>query len=154
MLVSAPEQDPIDEAIYFWRRLREAKLPFGGVIVNKVHVDYLEATDAEGLPPSDSAEFDELVARDLEQSLNGTRDAATLANKISENFGRYRSLAERDRRNIARLTGKLAARRVIEVPFLDQDVHDLAGLAAVNRYLFADEEERRRMLEEVSVSGV
>jgi len=28
------------------------------------------------------------------------------------------------------------------VPYLDEDVHDLAGLAEINRYLFASSEER------------
>src|SRR5213078_3347771 len=37
VLVTAPERDPIDEAFYFWRRLKEAKLPFGGFVINKVH---------------------------------------------------------------------------------------------------------------------
>jgi hypothetical protein len=31
---------------------------------------------------------------------------------------------------------------VIRVPYLDEDVHDLAGLAQINRYLFATESER------------
>ena len=48
LLVTAPERDPIEEAFYFWRRLKEARLPFGGVVVNKVHPDYV----ADGPPPS------------------------------------------------------------------------------------------------------
>ena len=31
---------------------------------------------------------------------------------------------------------------MIRVPYLDEDVHDLAGLAEINRYLFASSEER------------
>jgi hypothetical protein len=31
----------------------------------------------------------------------------------------------------------MRARSVIEVPNLDEDVHDLAGLMLINRYLFA-----------------
>ena len=34
---------------------------------------------------------------------------------------------------------------VIRVPYLDEDVHDLAGLAEINRYLFATGEERVAM---------
>ena len=41
LLVTAPEREPIDEGVFFWRRLKEARLPFGGVVVNKVHHDYL-----------------------------------------------------------------------------------------------------------------
>jgi anion-transporting ArsA/GET3 family ATPase len=148
VLVSAPEREPIDEALYFWRRLRESKLPFGGVVVNKVHPDYLRAAhdsgDLAGIDP-----FTQLRP-ELERSLNGTPGAAELAAKISDNFGRYQALAERDRINIDRLTAQLPEHRVIEVPFLDEDVHDIGGLANVNRYLFASGSERRELIESVS----
>ena len=31
---------------------------------------------------------------------------------------------------------------MIRVPYLDEDVHDLGGLAEINRYLFASSEKR------------
>jgi anion-transporting ArsA/GET3 family ATPase len=149
MLVTAPEREPVEEAIFFWRRLAEARLPFGGVIVNKVHHDYLRwAEDAQGLD-SDIA-LDQLVG-ELERSLDGSREGARLAAKVHENFKTYRVLAERDRANIAHLTRELDESRVIEVPYLDEDVYDLAGLAEINRYLFASGEERREILERVAV---
>ena len=37
LVVCGPQGEPVDEAVYFHRKLVEAKLPFGGVIVNKVH---------------------------------------------------------------------------------------------------------------------
>ena len=39
LVVCGPQGEPIDEAVYFHRKLVEAKLPFGGVIVNKVHYE-------------------------------------------------------------------------------------------------------------------
>lgn len=149
MLVTAPEREPTEEAIYFWRRLTEAKLPFGGVIVNKVHHDYLRwAEDAQGLD-SDVA-LEQLVG-ELERSLDGSREGASLAAKVYENFERYRVLAQRDRENIIRLTRQLDESRVIEVPYLDEDVHDIGGLQQINRYLFSSTEERRAILERVAV---
>ncbi len=47
LVVCGPQGEPIDEAVYFHRKLVEAKLPFGGVIVNKVH--YSENGSAEAL---------------------------------------------------------------------------------------------------------
>jgi hypothetical protein len=61
---------------------------------------------------------------------------------VTENFGDYQALAERDARNIERLARELRTQAVIRVPYLDEDVHDLAGLAEINRYLFATSEER------------
>jgi anion-transporting ArsA/GET3 family ATPase len=148
VLVTAPEREPIDEAIFFWRRLDEGKLPFGGVVVNKVHHDYLAlAEDATGTQPD--VALDQLSI-ELERSLDGSRDNAELAAKVKENFERYRVLAKRDRTNIARLTRELDSSSVIEVPYLDEDVYDIGGLAQINRYLFSSHEERRAILEGVT----
>jgi anion-transporting ArsA/GET3 family ATPase len=144
VLVTAPERDSIDEAFYFWRRLKEADLPFGGVVVNKVHPDYVKAKGKGA-----RAARNGLLA-DLERSLDGTPGAAELAAKIAENFERYRLLAERDRENMEALTGRLEDDCVLEVPYLDEDVHDLAGLEHVNRFLFASSAERRELLESVT----
>jgi anion-transporting ArsA/GET3 family ATPase len=39
LIVCGPQGEPIEEAVYFHRKLVEAKLPVGGVIVNKVHYE-------------------------------------------------------------------------------------------------------------------
>jgi anion-transporting ArsA/GET3 family ATPase len=127
LVVCGPQGEPVDEAVYFHRKLVEAKLPFGGVIVNKVHYP------AEKL----RGEGDDLPAA-LAEKL-GDED---LAKRVAENFADYQALAERDARNIKRLAKELRTQGVIRVPYLDEDVHDLAGLAEINRYLFASSEER------------
>lgn len=147
VLVSAPERDPIDEAIFFLRKLKEAKLPLGGIIVNKVHPDYVLMNEAAGgqEPPAGLRSRDLRV--ELEHSLDGTPGAAELAEKIAENFENYLVLAERDRQNMALLHKRVADECVLEVPYLDEDVHDIAGLAHINRYLFASSAERQQLLE-------
>ena len=145
VLVTAPERDSIEEGLYFWRRLKEARLPFGGVVVNKVHPDYVRARGK-----ATEAARNSLVV-DLERSFDGTREAAELAAKVAENFERYRVLAERDRTNMETLTGRLEKECVLEVPYFDEDVHDIAGLDRVNRYLFASQAERRELLESAAV---
>ena len=64
---------------------------------------------------------------------------------MESNFADYQALAERDAKNIATLKREMKARRVIRVPYLDEDVHDLHGLAEINRYLFATEREREAL---------
>ena len=132
LLVTSPEREPIDEAIYFWRKLKAARMPFGGVIVNRVHHDLLG--DAE---PGD-------VAAELAGDLG-----EKLAQRVAENFRGYHVLAERDRRNIARLEAQLDRPRVITIPYLDEDVHDVEGLTRIHRFLFATDERRRELLDEV-----
>jgi anion-transporting ArsA/GET3 family ATPase len=127
LVVCGPQGEPVDEAVYFHRKLVEAKLPFGGVIVNKVHYP------AERLRGE---------ADDLEASLTAKLGDADLAHRVAANFADYQALAERDARNIERLSKELRTRAVIRVPYLDEDVHDLGGLAEIDRYLFATAEER------------
>jgi anion-transporting ArsA/GET3 family ATPase len=126
LVVCGPQGEPIDEAVYFHRKLVEAKLPFGGVIVNKVHYP------AERLR-GDGADLEATMAARLDDDL---------AQRVAENFADYQALAERDARNIEHLAGELRAKGVIRVPYLDEDVHDLGGLAEINRYLFASSEQR------------
>ncbi len=129
LVVCGPQGEPISEAVYFHRKLVEAKLPFGGVIVNKVHYAANgESSDDEGL--------EEQLAAALDKDL---------AARVAANFADHSALAERDRRNIDHLAAELRERHVIRVPYLDEDVHDVAGLAEINRYLFATAEQREAL---------
>ncbi len=127
LVVCGPQGEPIDEAVYFHRKLVEAKLPFGGVIVNKVHYP------AEGASGNGG---------DLEAALSEKLGDPALASRVAANFADYEALAERDARNIERLAAELRTKATIRVPYLDEDVHDLGGLAEINRYLFASADER------------
>jgi anion-transporting ArsA/GET3 family ATPase len=131
LVVCGPQGEPIDEAVYFHRKLVEAKLPFGGVIVNKVHYP------AKDLRGNGSDELPAALTKKL-----GDED---LAKRVAANFADYQALAARDGHNIERLAKELSSRVVIRVPYLDEDVHDLAGLAEIDRYLFATSEERVAM---------
>ncbi|HVQ59980.1 MAG TPA: ArsA-related P-loop ATPase [Solirubrobacterales bacterium] len=131
LVVCGPQGEPVEEAVYFHRKLVEAKLPFGGVIVNKVHYP------AEKLRGDGAVDLPEALAEKLED--------ADLAQRVAANFSDYQALAERDARNIDHLASELRTKGVIRVPYLDEDVHDLAGLAEINRYLFATGEERVAM---------
>jgi anion-transporting ArsA/GET3 family ATPase len=121
LVVCAPQGEPITEAVYFHRKLVEAELPFGGVIVNKVHYE------------SELPAYDE----ELDQQLADALGDLDLVRQVIDNFDDYRALAARDQRNIRRLTAEMRARLVIQVPHLDADVHDLSGLMRMNEYLFA-----------------
>jgi anion-transporting ArsA/GET3 family ATPase len=131
LVVCGPQGEPISEAVYFHRKLVEAKLPFGGVIVNKVHFasDHL---------------FDDGV--DLRRTLDELLEDEDLVERVVSNFADYQALAARDAANIDHLAAELRTQSVIRVPYLDEDVHDLAGLAEVNRYLFAAGEQPAELL--------
>ena len=127
LVICGPQGEPIDEAVYFHRKLVEAKLPFGGIVVNKVHY------------PAERLRGD---GADLEAALTAKLGDGDLAARVAGNLADYQALAERDARNIEHLARELRSKGVIRVPYLDEDVHDLGGLAEINRYLFASSEER------------
>ena len=134
LLVTSPEREPIDEALFFWSKLKAARLPFGGVIVNRVHHDAGADADLEQ------------IAASLENELGHE-----LAGRVADAYREEHVLAERDRANVARLEGRLESDRLLRVPRLDEDVHDIAGLARINRFLFVGEDERVRRLDEAVV---
>jgi anion-transporting ArsA/GET3 family ATPase len=131
LVVCGPQGEPVNEAVYFHRKLVEAKLPFGGVIVNKVHYPAEELCDGK--------------LEDLPANLAEKLGDKGLTERVAANFADYQALADRDARNIEHLAREMRATGVIRVPYLDEDVHDLAGLAQINRYLFATGEERVAM---------
>lgn len=126
LLVTSPEREPIDEALYFQRRLSAAGMTLGGAIVNRLHVDELADDDDDAL--------EHLPAR-LEREA-GVSPA--LAKQVAAAFADEHALARRDATNVAHLRERLGARvPLLHVPLLDGDVHDLAGLVRLDRYLFA-----------------
>jgi anion-transporting ArsA/GET3 family ATPase len=129
LVVCAPQGEPISEAELFHRKLVEASLPFGGVIVNKVHFERHRDEPEE-----------------LEAALAGALGDRELAARVAANHRDFAALAARDRANVARLAAELGAGELIQVPYLDDDVHDLAGLMEVNRYLFAAGADERAAL--------
>ncbi len=134
LIVSSPEREPVDEAIFLRGKLREAGMPFGGLVVNRVHV----AAD-------DEAQTDTLAA-DLSGELGDK-----LAGKVARTLEEFRVLAVRDAASIVRLSKELGEKNPIVIPHLDGDVHDVEGLLAIRRYLFAEGAEREELLAEAAV---
>jgi anion-transporting ArsA/GET3 family ATPase len=127
LVVCGPQGEPIDEAVYFHRKLVEARLPFGGVVVNKVHT-FPGHAEGDG--------------EDLREALADALGDPALAERVARNYLDYLVLAERDARNIDHLAAELRTSAVIRVPYLDEDVHDVAGLAELDRHLFAGDAEQ------------
>ena len=118
LIVTSPEREPIEEAIFFRGKLREAKMPFGGLVVNRMHA----APELDGTGPEDLAE-------ELGDALAGR--VATSARELA-------ALAERDAANVAHLRERLGDPPIVVVPERQDDVHDVEGLAHVRAHLWAD----------------
>src|SRR3954454_4189191 len=114
LIVAAPRHDPVEEAIFFHRKLREAGMPFRGLVVNRVHE-----------PPPDALPED--VAAALGPTLTARVGAAT---------AQLTALAARDAANLERRRSPFGAPPPLVVPELADDVHDLEGLERVRSPLF------------------
>ncbi|MGH2837981.1 MAG: ArsA family ATPase [Thermoleophilaceae bacterium] len=115
LLVTSAAHEAVEEAKFFRDKLEESGMPFGAVIVNRMHVE----------EPGEQEDLDSLDPK--------------LAEKVAANFKDFHTLAERDRRNVEQLTGDMGERPLIVVPYLDGDIHDLEGIEAINEHLFAGE---------------
>jgi anion-transporting ArsA/GET3 family ATPase len=115
VLVTSPRRDALEEAAYFHHRLMDAGLPFAGVVANRVH---------QAGAASDPTQLTRLLGEPL-------------ARKVIRTYEEERRLAQRDRENLADLRRRLGRKPMIEVPHLQDDVHDLDGLRRMDEYLFA-----------------
>ena len=115
VIVTAPRHDPVEEAIFFHRKLADASMPFGGLVVNRMHVTH----DVDGAGPLPEELGDELAGR-----------VETAAHELA-------ALAAREAASVERLRSALGDPPTIVVPELDGDVHDVEGLALMREHLFS-----------------
>jgi anion-transporting ArsA/GET3 family ATPase len=116
LIITSPERDPADEAVYFHDKLEEAGMPFGGLVVNRVRPDL-----------GGDGELPEPVASALGEDL---------ARRVALAASEHAALAARDRATIQRLQRELGSPPTILIPQLSDDVHDVEGLAHVRAHLF------------------
>ena len=114
--VTSPRPESVGETIFLAGRVRASGMGLAGAVVNRVH-------RGAPLAPGAEAELSRLLGPQL-------------AHKVASGAHEANALAERDRRGLERLRRELAGAPLIEVPELETDVHDLAGLARVSRHLF------------------
>jgi anion-transporting ArsA/GET3 family ATPase len=118
VLVAGPQPLALEEAVYFHRRLAEKQMPFVGFLVNRVHLD---------------------PARELDARRRSRRARLALEPSLSrllvETLREQQVLAGVERRAIARLEVDTRIKPVL-VPELEQDVHDLRGLAGFGELIF------------------
>ncbi|HLL91384.1 MAG TPA: ArsA-related P-loop ATPase [Solirubrobacteraceae bacterium] len=118
LIVTSPETEPAEEAVFLAERLDSLGMQRAGVIINRMHLD--------GLGDHTTEEVGALLAEQLGEGL-GSRVASNLAD--------FDVFVQRDRATVARLSGLLHERRPILVPHLDEEVQDLHGLARIAEHL-------------------
>jgi anion-transporting ArsA/GET3 family ATPase len=127
LVVSTLEAAPLHEAEFFMEALRARRLQLGALVLNRVLPPYL-------LDPGATAAADVLraSAADLGAGLApvvaapATRVSGVL-DEVAESFSNFQVVAKREAEQRAELAD--APEVTVAVPYLDEDVHDLGGLA-------------------------
>lgn len=128
VVVSAPNEPSVDVATFFLHELRQRKLRVGAVVVNQLHRARLVNPDVDALIGR--------PARELSPTL-----AAQMLARLGAAHRRLRDLAALERQWVARLTIEAVGPGGVGLPMVEVDrqaaeVHDLAGLLGLHRWLF------------------
>ena len=105
VLVTSPRPDSVQEARFFATKLADASITVDGLIVNRVHPTFGDAPAPQGL------------------------------GDLTRNLTELRALSSADDRHLQGLATLVAPAPVTRVPFLDEELHDLAGLERIRAYL-------------------
>jgi anion-transporting ArsA/GET3 family ATPase len=114
LIVTSPEHEPAREAEFLHASLARAGMPYGALIVNRVHEGSLDGHEL--------TELRALIDRGLDARL-GARVMRTVAD--------FEVLVTRDAESLARLSQALGEEAPVSVPELGEEVDDLTGLALV-----------------------
>ncbi len=133
VLVTSPGREPVEETVFFRHKLAAAGMPFGAAVVNRAH-------PGSGVSEGDAVAVTAALSEWLGAELAGTVDAS---------LRDQQALAERDRASLRRLAQEIDVEQLTVVPDLDEDVHDIAGLARIADFLFAPDHERARLAREL-----
>jgi anion-transporting ArsA/GET3 family ATPase len=120
VVVTSPAEESVTEATFFATRLNESGLPFGALVVNRVHPSWADAIESKPRQ----------IAR-LEQS----DDTARLLAALLENEQDFSKVVSLEEKNLDALARKIPRHRWVRVPYLEREAVDIGGLAAIGDQL-------------------
>jgi anion-transporting ArsA/GET3 family ATPase len=120
IVVTSPAEDSVSEATFFASRLNESGLPFGALVVNRVHPKWGDPIDAK--------------PRQCSRLEAGNEHAQLLA-KLLRNERAFSQVVRREEKNLDALARKVPRHRWVRVPYLEQEAVDFPGLVAITDQL-------------------
>jgi anion-transporting ArsA/GET3 family ATPase len=122
VVVTSPSEESVKEATFFATRLNESGLPFGALVVNRVHPSYGDGIDVK--------------PRQLTR-LEESGETGHLLARLLDNEEAFMRVVRLERKHLAALARKIPRHRWVWVPYLDVEAVDLAGLDQIAERLFA-----------------
>ncbi len=121
VIVTSPGEDSVMEATFFAARLNEAGLPFGALIVNRVHPRFGDGVDVK---PRQLAKLEKLG------------EHGQLLAKLIDNEEAFMRVVRLEEKNLNALARKIPRHRWVRVPYLEQEAIDFRGLSLIADKLF------------------
>jgi anion-transporting ArsA/GET3 family ATPase len=122
VVVTSPAADSVSEATYFASQLNKAGLPFGALVVNRVHPRF-----GDGIHAS---------RRHIGRLEQGDANDRLLAGLL-RNESAFMRLVDLEERNLKSLARKIPRHLWVRVPYLEQEAVDFPGLTAIADRLVA-----------------
>jgi anion-transporting ArsA/GET3 family ATPase len=110
IIVTAPAEQSVEEALYFATTLNSYRLPFGGLVVNRVHPTF----DLGGFKPGGDP----------------------LAGRLAELAAQFDAVGRREERSLRRLKTEISEQKWARIPYLNHSVDDLAALRELAGHIF------------------
>jgi anion-transporting ArsA/GET3 family ATPase len=120
VVVAAPRHDTIDEAVWFANQLVEQGVGVTSAIVNRAHPQFGAGSATDAIAAAAEAR-------------RGGDDTLGL---LWDNVAALRTMRDLELAVIAPLAEIVGGERLVVLPLLDSDVHDLAGLMVIAAHLF------------------
>jgi anion-transporting ArsA/GET3 family ATPase len=120
VVVAAPRHDTIDEAVWFANQLIDQGVGVTSAIVNRTHPEFGDGTAVEAVDAAAAARS----------------DGDELLGSLWDNVAALRTMRDLELDVIAPLGDIVGADRLVVLPLLDGDVHDLDGLMVIAGHLF------------------
>ncbi len=128
VVVTAPDQLSVDEALYFHEQLDQETLHVDGFVVNRVHPRWV--MDAEKIDPGE--------LRQALEELSPATSAESLSQRLLMNALDFERRSNQDARSIGTMKESLPETMpIVEVPYFNQDIHSLGGLDQARREIFS-----------------
>ncbi len=116
IVVTSPAKESVAEATFFATRLNESRLPFGALVVNRVHPRWGDPIEAK---PRQITKLE----------VGGTR--AELLAKLLTNEKAFSEVVRAEEENLDELARKVPRHKWVRVPYLEQEAVDFPGLVAI-----------------------
>ena len=130
VLVTSPEVMALREAESFLERLRSAEMPFGGLVINRVH----ENRPLAKFPDAPSALRSEDTVKNISIS-QAEAEHGILA--CADAYEKIQALALGDEKATQSLCSKVEPAPIVRIPIFSKDVHEVERLAMVGDILAA-----------------